>query len=436
MQTAVDTTVGALLDGDPIPARACQSEPIALPTGQQELLISPGGAFVVDGVQLAGPQASQLHTAATVPVDSGAWGADHREVDVPASQASRVLVVPESINPGWTARTADGAGLAPVTVNGWQQGWVIPAGTAPGTVTLAFESNALYRTGLVGGLALLPLLVLLALLPVRRPQPPDEPARPWRPGPVATSLGVLAVGAVISGVAGVVVVGAAMGVRYLLRRRQKLCDAVTVGTAAGGLIVAGAVLVAKPVAIGRRVRRPLGGRSTAGADLGGRAGGVGGRGAGHSEDTRCIADDFGPPCRDGAAGLRRAMKIAHLGDTVAHWCQGKALTVARPRISMPRRLGGSTDITLSTMKATFGLRMTLRHFWVRPNACPTMSIVEPSGPMCTPTGLICGSPAGPMVQNRPIGWLRRYANSAGVNVMVSPFGPGFGKTQRQVRVDS
>ncbi len=246
VQTAVDTTVGALIDGDPIPARACQSEPIALPTGQQELLISPGGAFVVDGVQLAGPQASQLHTAATVPVDSGAWGADRREVDVPASQAPRVLVVPESINPGWTARTADGAGLAPVTVNGWQQGWVIPAGTAPGTVTLAFESNALYRTGLVGGLALLPLLVLLALLPVRRRQPPDEPARPWRPGPVATGLAVLAVGAVISGVAGVVVVGAAMGVRYLLCRRQKLCDAVTVGTAAGGLIVAGAVLSQNP----------------------------------------------------------------------------------------------------------------------------------------------------------------------------------------------
>ena len=41
-----------------------------------------------------------------------------------ASAAPRVLVVPESINPGWTARLADGTALTPVTVNGWQQGWV------------------------------------------------------------------------------------------------------------------------------------------------------------------------------------------------------------------------------------------------------------------------------------------------------------------------
>ena len=68
-----------------------------------------GAAFVVDGVQLAGPQAEQLRTAATTPVGTGAWTADHREVDVPASPVSRVLVVPESINPGWTAHTAEGS---------------------------------------------------------------------------------------------------------------------------------------------------------------------------------------------------------------------------------------------------------------------------------------------------------------------------------------
>ena len=39
------TTVGALLDGDPVAARPCQAGPIMLPAGQQELLISPGAAF-------------------------------------------------------------------------------------------------------------------------------------------------------------------------------------------------------------------------------------------------------------------------------------------------------------------------------------------------------------------------------------------------------
>ena len=50
VQTSVATTVGALLDGEPVTAKPCRSEPITLPAGQQELLVSPGAAFVVDGV--------------------------------------------------------------------------------------------------------------------------------------------------------------------------------------------------------------------------------------------------------------------------------------------------------------------------------------------------------------------------------------------------
>lgn len=245
IQTSVDTTVGALLDGEPIPARPCQAAPIALPAGEQELLISPGAAFVVDGVQLVGPLRSQLPSAPTVPVQTAAWSADHREVKVPASQESRVLVVPESINPGWTARTAGGTSLTPVTVNGWQQGWVVPAGTS-GTVTLSFGSNAVYRAGITGGLALLPVLLLLAFVRPRRPAPAADPARPWRPGPVAAGLAVLAFGGIVSGVAGVVVVGAALGARYLLRNRLPRYDAITVGAGAGGLILAGAVLSQNP----------------------------------------------------------------------------------------------------------------------------------------------------------------------------------------------
>jgi arabinofuranan 3-O-arabinosyltransferase len=245
VQTSIATTVGALLDGGPVAARPCRSEPITLPAGEQELLISPGAAFVVDGVQLAGPLAGQLPTATTMPASTGAWSAGNRELDVPASASSRVLVVPESINPGWTARAANGSVLAPVTVNGWQQGWVLPPGTA-GPVTLSFTSNALYRAGLIGGLALLPLLALLAVVPLRRSRAAGEAARPWHPGRVATSVAVVAAAAMISGIAGVVVGGAALGVRYLLRRREKLCEAVTVGTTAGGLVLAGVVLSQNP----------------------------------------------------------------------------------------------------------------------------------------------------------------------------------------------
>jgi arabinofuranan 3-O-arabinosyltransferase len=242
VQTSVDTTVGALLDGEPIAAHPCRTAPILLPAGQQELLISPGAAFVADGVQLAGPLAGEVRSAPTAPVRTEAWTADRRVVDVPSSGTARVLVVPESINPGWTARSSDGTALTPITVNGWQQGWVVPA-NASGPITLAFPSNTPYRVGLFGGLALLPLLALLAFWR-RKPQPNAQPATPWQPGPVAVGVVIVAMGFAISGVVGAVVVGAALLVTH--RVRPSVSKRLTVGVAAGGLILAGAALSRYP----------------------------------------------------------------------------------------------------------------------------------------------------------------------------------------------
>jgi arabinofuranan 3-O-arabinosyltransferase len=93
---------------------------------------------------------------------------------------------------------------------------------------------------------LLPILLLLALVPARRPPPAADPARPWQPSAVATGLAIVALGAVIAGVAGVVVMGAAIGLNYVLRNRARLRDTLTVGTSACGLILAGAVLSQGP----------------------------------------------------------------------------------------------------------------------------------------------------------------------------------------------
>jgi arabinofuranan 3-O-arabinosyltransferase len=247
VHTSIRTTVGALLDGAPVGAQACDRRPIRLPTGQQELLISPGEQFVVDGAQLAGPLAAESPTATAAsmtPAATGAWGPAHREVRIPAASTSRVLVVPESINPGWVAHTSVGGRLAPVAVNGWQQGWVVPAGTS-GIVTLTFAPNALYRAGLGGGLALLPLLALMAWWPQRGRDRDDPAARPWAPGPWA-AVAVLAAAAVIAGVVGVVVFGAAFGLQWALRDRPRLRDVVTTWLSAGGLILAGAALSRHP----------------------------------------------------------------------------------------------------------------------------------------------------------------------------------------------
>ncbi|OBA70413.1 hypothetical protein A5641_13020 [Mycobacterium sp. 1554424.7] len=242
VHTSIRTTAGALLDGEPVAAQPCEREPIALPAGQQELLISPGAQFVVDGAQLSTPTAAEVTGAAPVRADTGAWGPSRREVRASASSAPRLLVIPESLNPGWVARTGAGARLTPVAVNGWQQGWVVPAGDA-GTITLTFASNSLYRAGLAFGLALLPLLAALALWRTRRGRTDDTPARPWAPGPWA-AVGALAAGAVIAGAAGLVVAGAALGLRYFASPRWR--DGVTILLSAGGLILAGAALSRHP----------------------------------------------------------------------------------------------------------------------------------------------------------------------------------------------
>lgn len=240
VHTAIHTTVGAILDDQPLAAVPCDRDPIALPAGEQELLISPGAQFVVDGAQLSTSPAPESARAERLS-SWRAWGPARREVQAPPSATPRVLVIPESINPGWVARTSGGARLMPVAVNGWQQGWVVPAGD-PGTITLTFASNPLYRAGLAAGLALLPLLALLAFWRTRR-RDEAAPAQPWRPGAWA-AVPALASGALIAGAGGVVVLGAALGLRYAMggRRWERLAP---VGSA-GGLILAGAALSRQP----------------------------------------------------------------------------------------------------------------------------------------------------------------------------------------------
>ena len=275
IQTSIDTTVGALLDGDPVPARPCQAGPDRAahrPAGtadQPRRGLRRRRRTARRAVGSSIGQALQRY-----PVETETWSADRREVDVPASQASRILVVPESINPGWTASTSDGTRLSPVTVNGWQQGWVVPAGTS-GTVTLSFGSNAVYRAGIAGGLALLPILALLALAPVRRRTAGRRPGAAMAARPVA---------------AGVAIAGRRRGRSRASRGRRGGCGARRPLRAVqsaeterrdhrrhqrGRADPGRRGVVTEPVAVGRRLRRALCGRPIAGADLRRRSGGIG-----------------------------------------------------------------------------------------------------------------------------------------------------------------
>ncbi|WP_276520781.1 alpha-(1-_3)-arabinofuranosyltransferase domain-containing protein [Tomitella gaofuii] len=216
IRTSVTATTRALRDGAPVTATVCGGATLQPAVGPDRLTVQPGGAFTVSTVTLTpqptgGPTASGGAAAsAPQPAHVATWGDDHRVMRVPASDEDRLLVVPESTNPGWVAEDASGTELQPIVVDGWQQGWIVPAGAAT-SVTLTFPSDHWYRLGLFGGLALLPLLFLAAAVPARRRERTAFGAatRTWS-STTAGAAGVLAAGFAVSGAAGVAVTAAGL----------------------------------------------------------------------------------------------------------------------------------------------------------------------------------------------------------------------------------
>ena len=77
----------------------------------------------------------------------GSWGAEYRTATIgPGAQS--YLEVHQAANPGWTA-TLNGRRLTPVTLDGWQQAFVVPAG-AGGRVVMTFTPTTGYHW-LLGG---------------------------------------------------------------------------------------------------------------------------------------------------------------------------------------------------------------------------------------------------------------------------------------------
>jgi arabinofuranan 3-O-arabinosyltransferase len=139
----------------------------------------------------------------------GRWDPTQRTVEV-GSGDEAVLRVAENVNDGWEA-TLDGERLDEVTIDGWQQGYRVPAGEG-GEVSLAYRPDSTYRAGLLVGLGLAVLMVVGAaagqLRDRRRPRPdpvvPPDPAQPaevGRVGRVATGAGLLVLGGPVAGAA-------------------------------------------------------------------------------------------------------------------------------------------------------------------------------------------------------------------------------------------
>jgi arabinofuranan 3-O-arabinosyltransferase len=162
---------------------------------------------------------------------------DRRAIEL-AAGGETLLIVNENANDGWVARIA-GSELESVRVDGWRQGYVVPAGAAA-TVELSFEAITPYRIGLVVGVALVVLLIGLALWRV-----PDRGERSLaeRPWPSALAAGsVLFVAVWIGGVVGLVALGVALAIRRVRPGLTVPAIVMTMGIAAAWVALTGGTL--------------------------------------------------------------------------------------------------------------------------------------------------------------------------------------------------
>jgi arabinofuranan 3-O-arabinosyltransferase len=139
--------------------RACESVGLAAP--RDRVVAAAWGGFVPDHVTLSATQAPAPGSSPerTLTVEGSATG---RLTALVGAGAQSILALRQNANPGWRA-SVEGRELPGVTVDGWRQGFVVPAG-AGGRVEVEFGPDQTYRLALVGG-ALLALGLLVMVLP-------------------------------------------------------------------------------------------------------------------------------------------------------------------------------------------------------------------------------------------------------------------------------
>jgi arabinofuranan 3-O-arabinosyltransferase len=122
------------------------------------------GASSGANVAVAAPDLARS-TPASGPLAVTRWDPTQRRAAVTTTAAS-LLVVHENFNAGWSAQI-NGIQLKAIQVDGWQQGFVLPAGLH-GTVALSYGPQRAFDYGLLIGLAAVLALLALALAPARR----------------------------------------------------------------------------------------------------------------------------------------------------------------------------------------------------------------------------------------------------------------------------
>ncbi|WP_162794374.1 alpha-(1-_3)-arabinofuranosyltransferase domain-containing protein [Nocardioides houyundeii] len=170
--TRVSGTLGDVAGGTAMKLAVCGRQAVEIPAGTHRLQVTSSDQYAVTTLTLDPAQApAEPAPAREVAVQQ--WDASVRSVRVGAG-VEGVLRVPENVNEGWEA-TLDGKTLDPLRLDGWQQGYRLPAG-AGGVVRLEFVPDRSYRTDLAlgGVLALDVVIAALALQLLRRRRRPAD----------------------------------------------------------------------------------------------------------------------------------------------------------------------------------------------------------------------------------------------------------------------
>ncbi|MBB4715440.1 arabinofuranan 3-O-arabinosyltransferase [Streptomyces luteogriseus] len=233
-QTSAKGTVRDLVERRGVKVTLCQDG-----RGDAEVRLSSGDHRLEGGD--AGPLAltDVTLTRGTVPEAAAAgrdlrvrdWLGDRRAVTV-GSGAASYLTTYENFNDGWKA-TLDGKELTPVRLDGWQQGWRVPAG-AGGSVTLSYEPATTYDAALIGSGAGIAVLLGLALWRRRAPNPDAAQPAPPLPGLWLGTVVLTLVGVVIAGWFALLVPALAL----LAARRHALLVPIAFAALAGAGIIA------------------------------------------------------------------------------------------------------------------------------------------------------------------------------------------------------
>ncbi len=146
---------GDLAAGEAVSATACGE----LPGGSGDVTARSVPGLVPQTVVLR-PEGWSATEVESRPVGSRRHHAGSWTFEVDAQEKS-LLVLDQGANDGWVATTEDGRTLERVTVDGWRQAFVVPAGTS-GEVDVDFAPGRWHQGALAAGAAAVLLLLLWA----------------------------------------------------------------------------------------------------------------------------------------------------------------------------------------------------------------------------------------------------------------------------------